>query len=155
MFVQCGVDFVMASFDLLVVKNDSISVKLRSAQLKVDTIGKIFNVNPDSSLFLVGDDGTVAFPGEDGSFDSYDMENNIDWTVNGTRCEQSTSNHSTFQTPSGSVKARKWKPSLPSSLTPSSSTAGPSSSRLWPNKQLRQESKKLPSQSWTKTVEIC
>ena len=51
------------------VKNDSFSVKLRSTQMKIETIGKVFNLEP-GTIFLVGEDGSVATPDDDGSFDT-------------------------------------------------------------------------------------
>ena len=42
------------------MKNDSLSVKLRSTQTMVETLGKVFNVS--ATIFLVGEDGTVATP---------------------------------------------------------------------------------------------
>ena len=66
------------------VKNHSgsLSLKLRDAQLNCETLGKIFNLFPQT-IFLVADDGTVATPDIQGEFDTYDVDPNLVWTING------------------------------------------------------------------------
>ena len=50
-------------------------------QVSTETIGKVFNLEPDSIL-LVGYDGTVA-TSENGNFNSSEMESEIGWNVSG------------------------------------------------------------------------
>ena len=49
------------------LRNDKLSVKLRESQMSASTIGKIFNVFPQS-IVLISDDGSVATPDASGVF---------------------------------------------------------------------------------------
>lgn len=131
----------MAFRDLFTVKNDTTTVKLRSAQLNADTLSRIFNVDPDT-VFLVGEDGTVAFPDSERTFDTMEMDCEV-WTVNGNGRSFPTDASTSNPAP---PKQKKWKPSIQSSLTPCGS------GRLGKQKP---ESTKKGSTSWTKTVEVC
>lgn len=59
------------AMSLFTVKNDTLVVRLKAGQMSTSTLGKIFNIFL-TSLFLVGSDGTVATPDEEGDFDTYD-----------------------------------------------------------------------------------
>ena len=146
------------------VKNDSLSLRLRANQLRTATLGKIFNVFPQS-LFLVGSDGTVATPDEDGDFESFDMSQDVEWMVCGDSSKAvgnyslempavSTTSYA-YQSQqseactSKSVKSAKWKPSLSLSLM-----------RNKPPGVMKQEGQSKKSgkghgEAWTKTIEIC
>ena len=50
--------------------------------MTAETISKIFNVFPQS-IVLVGDDGMVATPDENGDFSLYEMSTDVVWSVNG------------------------------------------------------------------------
>ena len=56
--------------------------------MTAETISKIFNVFPQS-IVLVGDDGTVATPAEDGGFCVYEMSTDVEWSVNGDKSKPS------------------------------------------------------------------
>ena len=64
---------------LFSLTRDSVSLKLKPSQMMTTTLGKVFNLQPDS-IFLVGDDGSVA-TSEDGNFDTYEMDNEVTWTA--------------------------------------------------------------------------
>ena len=72
------------SFGLYCAKNDSgsLSVKLWSTQMTVETLENVFNV-VSATIFLVGEDGTVATPDDAGTFDTFEMSCNIARTVCG------------------------------------------------------------------------
>ena len=70
------------------VKVQTLSVRLRCTQMTTETMSKIFNVFPQS-VVLVGDNGTVATPDEDGSFCVYEMSTDVEWSVNGDRSRPS------------------------------------------------------------------
>ena len=150
-----------------------MSLRLRASQMRIATLGKIFNIFPQS-LFLVGSDGTVATPDEEGDFETYDMSQDTEWTVSGDSSKP-TGSHSATDFPSGSAnspyayqsqqpeasqpstskyakagsKAAKWKPSLSLSLM-----------RNKPPGVAKQEGQrgkpgKGHGEAWTKTIEIC
>ena len=124
----------------------------------------IFNIFPQS-LFLVGSDGTVATPDEDGDFDSFDMSH-VEWMVCGdspkavgnysldmpavstTSPYAYQSHHSSEPCTSKIVESGKWKPSLSLSLM-----------RNKPPGVMKQgqcrKSGKGHGEAWTKTTEIC
>ena len=126
--------------------------------MTVETLGKVFNI-ASATIFLEGDDGTVATPGEDGTFDTFEMNCDV-WTICGSPSV-------TQEGPGGSASSSitrqqtkagggKWRPSVGSSIVASSSIATPPVG----NRVSKHESKKAsggggPGQSWTKTVEIC
>lgn len=132
------------------VKNDSLSVKLQSSQLKVDTISKVFTLVSDT-IFL---DGTVATPDESGSFDPYEMNGDVIWTVSGNPSVPGASLSASRQQTMPINKPAKWKPTISFSVVASSVL-----SRNKPGTTSKQESKKSSAGtsglSWTKTVEIC
>ncbi len=72
-------------------------------------MGKVFNLSADS-IFLIGDDGTVA-TAEDGNFNSYEMDSDISWTVSGNQLGsyRSTPMPAIVQQ-SIQPKFSKWKP---------------------------------------------
>ena len=86
------------------VKNDSLSLRLRASRMRIATLGKIFNIFPQS-LFLVGSDGTVATPDEEGDFETYDMSQDTEWTVSGD-FSKPTGSHSATDFPSGSTNSQ-------------------------------------------------
>ena len=151
--------FIKMSFLLYSVKNDSLSVKLRSTQMTVETLGKVFNF-VSATIFLVGDDGSVATPCEDGTFDTFEMNCDVVWTVCGssslTREGPGGSTSSSINRQQNKAGSGKWRPSVGSSIVAASSTATPAVG----SRTSKHESKKPsggggPGQSWTKTVEIC
>ena len=72
----------MSYDELYTLRNDKLSVKLRESQMTASTIGKIFNVFPQS-IVLVSDDGNVATPDGSGVFSFLDLSYETSWTVNG------------------------------------------------------------------------
>ena len=124
---SCELSALRSRRHIFTVKNDSLSLRLRANQLRTTTLGKIFNVFPQS-LFLVGSDSTVATPDKDGDFESFDMSQDIKWFVVippkhyslempavSTTSYAYQSQQSEACT-SKSVKSAKWKPSLSLSL---------------------------------------
>ena len=142
------------------LRNDKLSVKLRESQMSASTIGKIFNVFPQS-IVLIGDDGSVATPDASGEFSCLDLSYETSWTVNGdpskpddgSKCRPGSSGvlyayqqpalSSLPGTSGGHMISKKWKPSTSLSLT-----------RNKPPGVAKQEGKKS-APSWTKTLEIC
>ena len=51
-------------------------------QMTVETLKKVFNVS--ATVFLVGEDKTVATPDEDGTIDTFEMNCDVVWTVSGS-----------------------------------------------------------------------
>ena len=117
---------------------DSVSVKLKPSQMMTTTLGKVFNLQPDS-IFLVGDDGSVA-TSEEGNFDTYEMDNEVTWTVDGNPVRSNTIKHSTDP-------KSKWKPG-PSTVTPLPPILSKKSSR-------KSATTPVPSASWAKSIEVC
>lgn len=103
---------------LYFVKNDSLCVKLRPSQMTVKTIGKVFNLL-SGTIFLVGEDGSVATPDEeDGSFNTFEMNCDVIWNVSGSP-SVNRGNHAScsYSLPSRQqVKPSKWRPSSASSV---------------------------------------
>ena len=64
-FNTCGLAMRAHKYEYS-VKNDSISVKLQSTQMTVETLGKCLMLFRPQ-FFLVGENGTVATPDEDGT----------------------------------------------------------------------------------------
>ena len=143
------------------LRNDKLSVKLRESQMSASTIGKIFNVFPQS-IVLIGDDGSVATPDASGEFSCLDLSYETSWTVNGDPSKPDDGSKSrpgssgvlyAYQHPASSLPgtssgmvwygmSKKWKPTS-LSLT-----------RNKPPGVAKQEGKKS-APSWTKTLEIC
>lgn len=77
-------------------------------------------------LFLVANDGTVATPDSQGEFDTYDINSNVVWTVNGDRMKPDPADssakpgtsyayqHSNTETV-GSYR-KKWKPNYTTTM---------------------------------------
>ena len=121
--------------------------------MNAETISKIFNVFPHS-IVLVGDDGTVATPNEDGDFSLYQMSSDITWSLNG---DSSKPTENVIPRPSTSYAYQqpmrasdvydtaksKWKPS------------GMFAHHKPPGVTKQESKKSVHGISWTKTVEIC
>ncbi len=149
----CDLVKMSMSFELYTLKAEDISVKLRPSQMTVDTIGKVFNLE-STGIFLVGENGTVATPEEDGSFDTYEMRYAVNWTVSGNpihpthRGDPGPGSSSQQTTPGGG----KWKPACGSAM---------SKRKLSLKHRETIPKKALPGSgpggalSWTKTVEVC
>ena len=127
---------------LFTLTKDTVTVKLKPTQMRTETIGE------SDSIFLIGDDGTVA-TAEDGNFNSFEMESDIGWTVSGNTVSTAIN----LQQPKlslSSSSSSKWKPggsgSIPQSPLPS----------LKKGKNFTSKSH-VPSTglSWTKSVGIC
>ena len=143
---------------LFTVKNDSLVLRLKAGQMTTSTLGKIFNIFP-TSLFLVGSDGTVATPDEEGDFETYDLCPDVEWTVNG----DSSKPHSSSQSCSGrnspyayqqsepstskSTKVGKWKPLTLNRNKPPGVARQEIQTRKAPGRSI--------SETWTKTIEVC
>ena len=149
--------------------SNGTSVKLRDSQLNTETLGKFFNLFPQS-IFLIADDGSVATPdSQTGEFDTYDINSDIVWTINGDTTKPASAaigqvgeilgkpgtsyayqQPSTEAGPSSSHK-RKWKPRYTSTVLKSSGYKPPGATKP--------ESSKKPGRQvgeiWTKTIEIC
>ena len=145
----------MSYNDLYSLRNDKLSVKLRESQMTASTIGKIFNVFPQS-IVLIGDDGSVATPDGSGEFSFLDLTYETSWTINGdpSKLDESSKSRPTssvyaYQQPASSLPgssgtSKKWKP------------ASLSATRNKPPGVTKQEKKSsLSVPSWTKTLEIC
>ncbi len=66
---MCNVWYAVCAMSLLFsITKDDRTIKLKPTQLSTETMGKVFNLSADS-IFLIGDDGTVA-TAEDGNFNS-------------------------------------------------------------------------------------
>ena len=139
--------------DLYSVKNQTLTVRLRSAQMTASTVSKIFNVFPHS-IVLVGEDGTVATPDDNGEFNLYDMSTDVIWSVNGDSSKPGEnmprpSTSYAYQQPNhgNSEDTRsKWKPLA--------RHKPPGVSKQDSNKEKRAPGRPSGS-SWTKTIEIC
>ena len=75
------------------LRNDNLSVMLRESQMSASTIGKIFNVFPQS-IVLIGDDGNVATPDASREFSCLDLSYETSWTVNGDASKADNSSKS-------------------------------------------------------------
>ena len=117
--------------------------------MTVETIGKVFNLE---SIFLVGEDGTVATPDENGSFDTFEMGSEVVWTVSGKPIHRGDPGSSSISFPSSqqTTTGGRWKPSCGSSVAAISSKKSSKYRETIPKKA-------LPGGglSWTKTVEVC
>ena len=140
---------------LFTVNNDSLVLRLKAGQMTTSTLGKIFNIYP-TSLFLIGSDGTVATPDEEGDFETYDLCPDVEWTVNG----DSSKPHSSSQSCSGRNSPYAYQ--QPSSPPPNPPKSGMLTlNRNKPPGVARQEiqTQKAPgrsiSETWTKTIEVC
>ena len=51
--------------------------------MTVETLEKVFNI-VSATIFLVGEDRTVATPDDDGTFDTFEMSCDVAWTVCGS-----------------------------------------------------------------------
>ena len=145
------------------------SVKFRDSQLNTETLGKIFNLFPQS-IFLIADDGSVATPdSQTGEFDTYDINCDIVWTINGDSTKPGSAatgqvgeifgkpgTSYAYQQPSteagpSSSRKRKWKPRYTSAVLKSAGYKPPGATKP--------ESSKKPGrqvgETWTKTIEIC
>ena len=70
----------MSDYKLYTVERDGKTVKLKSSQLTVQILSKIFGLFPDSIL-LLSDDGYVETADSDGRF--HDVDDLPHWTVSG------------------------------------------------------------------------
>ena len=52
--------------------------------MTVETLGKVCNIASATIFIFLIDDGTVATPGEDGTFDTFEMNCDIVWTICGS-----------------------------------------------------------------------
>ncbi len=128
-------------------------VKLKDSQLCTRIIGKVFGVYPDS-VILVGDDGTVEVPDEQGNFT--DLSSFTDYEVQGESAQSAQSSGSSQhafvpiskrgkETVHRMVKAgKRWNPL---SLT----TRGKTSTSKPPGVTMADKRKV----AWQKTIEIC
>ena len=139
-------------------------VKLRDSQLNIETLGKIFNLFPQS-IFLIADDDSVATPdSQSGEFDTYDINSDVVWTINGDSTKPASGQTGGFSTKpgtryayqqsyteSGSFMKKKWKPKHISAVMNRASSKPPGATKP--------ESGKKPGrqvgETWTKTIEIC
>jgi hypothetical protein len=137
--------------------------------MRIATLGKIFNIFPQS-LFLVGSNGTVATPDEEGDFDTYDMSRDAEWTVSGDSSKPSAtdlpsrstnspyayqsqqpeaSQPSTSKYAKAGSKAAKWRPSLSLSMMRNKPPG------VAKQEGLSRKPGKGHGEAWTKTIEIC
>ena len=157
------------------VKNisGSLSLKLRDAQLNCETLGKIFNLFPQT-IFLVADDGTVATPDSQGEFDTYDVDPNLVWTINGDATKpdltamQAAAKPGTsyaYQQPTIEAKAsqkKKWKPHFSTLQASGSGICRSGNGKPLGATKYNQEHSgsgkkpgRQPGETWTKTIDIC
>ena len=157
------------------VKNlsGSLSLKLRDAQLNCETLGKFFNLFPQT-IFLVAEDGTVATPDNQGEFDTYDVDPNLVWTINGdptkpdlTAMQPAAKPGTSYAYQQQTIEAKasqknKWKPHY-STLQASGSGLHRSGNKPpGATKHCNQEHSasgkkpgRQPGETWTKTIDIC
>ena len=130
-----------------------MSVKLRRSQMSSDTIAKVFNVFPNS-IVLVGEDGTVATPDNEGDFCLYEMDATVSWTVNGDPSKPTATENFLSARPSTSYAYQQ--PDAIRTSKPIKSKWKPSgASKLPPGVAKQEAAKRSIGNSWTKTVEIC
>ena len=135
-------------------------VRIQSGQLNARSIGRVFNVFPQS-VFLVADDGSVI-PDEDGNLNVDNMDASFVWTCDGdsSRPAESAAGTSLYGSPfayqpleaSMAITERKtrnrWAPKFNTSmLRAQNSGQHANEAKQWVDS--------LVDLTWTKNIEIC
>ena len=142
-------------------------VRIRSTQLNSKAVGRIFNFFPQS-VYLVGDDGSVELPDEDGGFEVGSMDASLIWTCSGDSSKPANQSHwlqpgpSYAYQPTDQTRERerqdrskrpasgKWKPKFTTSSLSGNRQNKP------PGVEKQEASLRQTSQlTWNKTIEIC
>lgn len=145
-------------------------VRIRSTQFNAKAVGRVFNFFPQS-VYLVGDDGSVELPDDDGNFDVENMNASLIWTCSGdcskpvdgqaqSRWLQPGPSYAYQPTDEARERERedrskrsssgKWKPKFTTSLLSANRQKKP------PGVEKQEASLRHGSQlAWTKTIEIC